>query len=225
LRCVSSWPLAGFLSLPGLRGDKSNISFCKICAQYYKELSDGDLSGKSSNINYVKANRNGFCRTNCPFRVNSSVFNPKIQLHSRNLILIRIPLPSIAVMAIIPKRSTKTYNESRKVVTPRGNGRHMLQFSKSRIARSWMPPKTGPIPRELLESALYSSGMTAQDTRARLRSCEWQALTSRNSQVVFLSEFGETDTASRLTTDDIVMTFNISPPDPTQSTNEAKGSI
>jgi hypothetical protein len=71
-----------------------------------------------------------------------------------------------------------------------------------------MPPKIGPIRRELLEPALYSSGMTAQDNRALLRSCESQALTSRNSQVVFLSEFGETDTASRVTTDDTAMIFN-----------------
>jgi DNA-directed RNA polymerase sigma subunit (sigma70/sigma32) len=73
-----------------------------------------------------------------------------------------------------------------------------------------MPLTTGPIPRELLEPALYSSGMTAQDSRALMGSCEWQALTSRNSQVVFLSEFGETDRASRLTTDDVAMIFNIS---------------
>jgi DNA-directed RNA polymerase sigma subunit (sigma70/sigma32) len=51
--------------------------------------------------------------------------------------------------------------------------------------------------------------MTAQDSRALLHSCKWQALTSRNSQVVFLSEFRETNTASRLTTDDIAMIFNI----------------
>jgi hypothetical protein len=63
---------------------------------------------------------------------------------------------------------------------------------------------------ELLEPALYSSGMTAQDSRSLLNSCEWQALTSGNSEVVFLSEFGETDTASRLTTDDIAMIFHIS---------------
>jgi hypothetical protein len=72
-----------------------------------------------------------------------------------------------------------------------------------------MPPQTGPIPRELLEPAFYPRGMAAQDSRALLRSCEWQALTSRNNQVVFLSEFGETDTASRLTTDDIAMILNI----------------
>jgi hypothetical protein len=87
------------------------------------------------------------------------------------------------------------YNESQKVVTPIGNDSHTLWFSKSRIARSWMPPKTGPIPRGLLEPALYSSGMTAQDSRALPHNYEWQALTSRNSHVVFLSEFGETDTA------------------------------
>jgi hypothetical protein len=73
-----------------------------------------------------------------------------------------------------------------------------------------MPPKTGPIPWELLEPTLYSSGMTAQDSRALLRGCEWQTVTSWNGQVVFLSEFGKTDTASRLTTDDIAMISNIS---------------
>jgi DNA-directed RNA polymerase sigma subunit (sigma70/sigma32) len=73
-----------------------------------------------------------------------------------------------------------------------------------------MPPKTEPIHRELLEPALYSSGMMAQDSRILLRSCEWQALTSRNSQIIFLSEFGETDTAFRLITDDIAMIFNVS---------------
>jgi hypothetical protein len=102
------------------------------------------------------------------------------------------------------------FMESPKVDTPIGNESHTLRFSKFRIARSWMPPKTGPIPQELLEPALYSSGMTAQDNRALLRSCEWQAITSRNSQIVFLGEFGETDTASRLTTDDIAMIVNIS---------------
>jgi hypothetical protein len=101
-------------------------------------------------------------------------------------------------------------NESPKVVTPIGNNSHTLRFSKSRIARSWIPPKTGPIPGELLEPALYFSGMRAQDSRTLPRSCEWEALTSRNSQVVFLSEFGETSTWSRLTTDDIAMAFNIS---------------
>jgi DNA-directed RNA polymerase sigma subunit (sigma70/sigma32) len=72
-----------------------------------------------------------------------------------------------------------------------------------------MPPKTGPIPRELREPAFYSSRMTERDSRALLRLCELQALTSRNSQVVFLNEFGETDTASRLTTDHIAMIFNM----------------
>jgi hypothetical protein len=73
-----------------------------------------------------------------------------------------------------------------------------------------MPPKTELIPRELIEPCLYSSDMTAQDSRPLLRSCEWQPLTSRTSQVIFLGEFGETDTASQLTTDDIAMVFNIS---------------
>jgi hypothetical protein len=57
-----------------------------------------------------------------------------------------------------------------------------------------MPPKVKPIPRELLESALYSSSMMGQDIRALLRSSEWQALEFRNSQVAFLYRFAETET-------------------------------
>jgi hypothetical protein len=83
----------------------------------------------------------------------------------------------------------ETYNESPKVVTPIGNNGHTLRFSKSRIARSWMPPKTGPIPQELVEPAVYFNIMTAQDSRALPRGCEWQALRSQNSQGIFLSEF------------------------------------
>jgi hypothetical protein len=37
-----------------------------------------------------------------------------------------------------------------------------LKTSFARFARSSMPPKTGPIPQEVLEPGLYSSGMTAQ---------------------------------------------------------------
>jgi hypothetical protein len=72
-----------------------------------------------------------------------------------------------------------------------------------------MPSKTGPISRELIEPAPYSSVMAAQDSRAPLRRGEWQSRTSRNSQVIFLNECGETDIASRLTNDDIAMIFNI----------------
>jgi hypothetical protein len=45
-----------------------------------------------------------------------------------------------------------------------------------------MPSKIGLIPRELLEPARYFSGMTAQDSRALLHSCEWHALTSRTAK-------------------------------------------
>jgi hypothetical protein len=47
-----------------------------------------------------------------------------------------------------------------------------LRFIEDNFNRQWMPPKTEPIPREFLEPALYSSGMTAQDSRALLGSCE-----------------------------------------------------
>jgi hypothetical protein len=108
------------------------------------------------------------------------------------------------------------YNElptvvtSPTVVTPIRNDNHTLRFSRSRIARSWMPPKIGPIPRELLEPALHSSDMAAQDSRPLLRSCEWQGLTSRNGQVVFLSEFREIGITSRLIPGEIAIIFNIS---------------
>jgi uncharacterized protein YfbU (UPF0304 family) len=51
--------------------------------------------------------------------------------------------------------------------------------------------------------------MTTQDVRAMLRISEWQTLESRNTQVVFLCEFGETDATYMQSTDDIARIFNI----------------
>jgi hypothetical protein len=47
--------------------------------------------------------------------------------------------------------------------------------------------------------------MTVQDVGTLLRSSEWQVLDSRNSQILFLSEFTEIDTTTALTTEDIAM--------------------
>jgi hypothetical protein len=78
----------------------------------------------------------------------------------------------------------------------------------ARFARSSVPPKTGPIPREALEPSLYSSGITAQDVPASLRNSEWRALESRNSQAVLLSEFAKTETTSPLTRECVANLFN-----------------
>jgi hypothetical protein len=51
--------------------------------------------------------------------------------------------------------------------------------------------------------------MIAQDVRTVLRSNEWQTLESRDSQVIFLCEFGEIDATPMLSTDDIAKIFNI----------------
>jgi hypothetical protein len=51
--------------------------------------------------------------------------------------------------------------------------------------------------------------MTAQDIRALLRSDAWRNLDSRNSQVVFLWEFSQSDGTIRFGTLDIAKIFNI----------------
>jgi hypothetical protein len=51
--------------------------------------------------------------------------------------------------------------------------------------------------------------MTAQEVCAVLRSSEWHAVENRNSQIVFLYEFGEIDATSMLSTNDIARIFNI----------------
>jgi hypothetical protein len=71
-----------------------------------------------------------------------------------------------------------------------------------------MPPKGEPIPREMLEPALYSTGRTSQGVQAVLHSSEWQAVESRDSQVVVLWGFAETDTTTMLSADDIRKLFN-----------------
>jgi hypothetical protein len=72
-----------------------------------------------------------------------------------------------------------------------------------------MPPKVADLPREVLEPALTSAGRTAQDIRRLLRSDARRDLDSRNSQVVFLWEFSQSDGTIRFDTSDIAKIFNI----------------
>jgi hypothetical protein len=71
-----------------------------------------------------------------------------------------------------------------------------------------MPPKVAALSREVLEPALTSAGMTAHDIRALLRSDAWRDLDSRNSEVVVLWDFSQSDGISQLGTSDIAKTFN-----------------
>jgi hypothetical protein len=72
-----------------------------------------------------------------------------------------------------------------------------------------MPPKVAALPRKMLEPALTSARITAQDIRALMRSDAWRDLDSRNSQVVFLWEFSRSDGTIRFGTSDIAKIFNI----------------
>jgi hypothetical protein len=76
-----------------------------------------------------------------------------------------------------------------------------------------LPPRNAPkvtaLLREVLEPALTSAGMIAQDIRALPRSDAWRDLDSRNSRVVFLWEFSQSDGTIRFGTSDIAKIFNI----------------
>jgi hypothetical protein len=72
-----------------------------------------------------------------------------------------------------------------------------------------MPPKIAALRREVLEPALTSAGMTAQYIRALLRSDAWRDLDSRNSRVVFLWDFSQSDGTFRFGILDIAKIFNI----------------
>jgi hypothetical protein len=85
----------------------------------------------------------------------------------------------------------------------------MLRISTPHFARLEIPPKTEPIPRDVLEPPLSASGMTLQYVLAVLYSSEFQALESRNIQVVFRSEFAETEISRISSTLDIAKIFDI----------------
>jgi hypothetical protein len=72
-----------------------------------------------------------------------------------------------------------------------------------------MPPKTGPIPRQLIEPALCWSGMATREVRTLLRSCEWQVLEPRNGHVVFRCGFAKADATLTLATYEVTKIFDI----------------
>jgi hypothetical protein len=69
--------------------------------------------------------------------------------------------------------------------------------------------KVAALSREVREPALTSDGMTAHDIRTLLRSDAWRDLDTRNSQVVFLWEFSQSDGTIQLPTSDIAKIINI----------------
>jgi hypothetical protein len=72
-----------------------------------------------------------------------------------------------------------------------------------------MAPKVAALSREVLDSALTSAGMAAQDIRALLRRDAWRGPDSRNSQVIFFWAFSQSDGTIRFGTSDIAEIFNI----------------
>jgi hypothetical protein len=74
-----------------------------------------------------------------------------------------------------------------------------------------MPPKVLALPREGIERALCSIGVTAQDVRALLRSDDRYALHSRNEQLVLFDEFVKREYSRSLTSDVLGQAFGIEP--------------
>jgi hypothetical protein len=72
-----------------------------------------------------------------------------------------------------------------------------------------MPPKVPALTRSLIEGRLYDAGLPGQDIRSLLRSVERCALHSRNQQLVFLSDFPQTECATRLSAASIARLFEI----------------
>jgi tetrahydromethanopterin S-methyltransferase subunit G len=62
-----------------------------------------------------------------------------------------------------------------------------------------MPPKVPALPREAIERALYTTGVSAQDIRAVLTSDDWRALESRNQQIAFFRNFVKNEFVQRPT--------------------------
>jgi hypothetical protein len=52
-----------------------------------------------------------------------------------------------------------------------------------------MPPTAAELLRDISEPAFYRTYVSAQDTRAMLRSDQWMPLESRNQQIVFFHDF------------------------------------
>jgi hypothetical protein len=71
-----------------------------------------------------------------------------------------------------------------------------------------MTPKVAALSREVVEPVLTSAGMAAHDIRAVLRSDRSRDLDSRNSEVVFLWEFSQSDGTIQVGTSDHAKIFN-----------------
>jgi hypothetical protein len=72
-----------------------------------------------------------------------------------------------------------------------------------------MPPKAPVIPYETVERALRSTRLSGQDIRALLRSESWNALDSRNAQLVFLQGFARTECGIPLDSGHLSDVFNL----------------
>jgi hypothetical protein len=72
-----------------------------------------------------------------------------------------------------------------------------------------MPPKAPVIPCDTVERALRSPRLSGQAIRALLRSESWNALDSRNAQLVFLEEFARTECGIPLDSGHLSDPFNL----------------
>lgn len=75
-----------------------------------------------------------------------------------------------------------------------------------------MPPKTAAISNEALRPRLANTPMTAQDIRALMRNEAWNAIDARNSQIVFLISFAESECGISLDNRTLADIFQLTPP-------------
>jgi hypothetical protein len=72
-----------------------------------------------------------------------------------------------------------------------------------------MPPKTPAIPSDTLDERLAHTPLSGQDLRALLRSEVWNALDSRNAQLVFLDEFARVECGKPLNSGHLADVFDL----------------
>jgi hypothetical protein len=72
-----------------------------------------------------------------------------------------------------------------------------------------MPLKVSVIPYDTVERALRSTRLLEQDIQALLRSESWNALDSRNAQLVFLEAFARTECGIPLDSGHLSEVFNL----------------
>jgi hypothetical protein len=100
-----------------------------------------------------------------------------------------------------------------QLVTKGGKGRSQTSRNVTRFFRIslvfLMPPKVPALTQSLIEGSLYHTVLPDQDIRSLLRSVERYALDSRNQQLVFPSDFAQTECATRLPAACIAGVFEI----------------